>query len=164
MLLHACRCLQDHLQEGNFTTGCTDEVQRYEQTASTDYRCCWFSKFMITCNMAQRCRKCLLLVSHSFTSLQHVCCYACCTASWEYVAFQYRLLRWVTASTAQPSIAQHSIAQPSTACDQLSMTRHSTSMIVQASTTPRGYVHLVSMYIMTGSAACPLPPAVVTAA
>ncbi len=34
-----CRCLQDNLKADNFTQSCKAEVQRYEQTASTDYRC-----------------------------------------------------------------------------------------------------------------------------
>lgn len=33
-----CRCLQDNLKADNFTQSCKAEVQRYEQTASTDYR------------------------------------------------------------------------------------------------------------------------------
>lgn len=32
------RCLQDNLKADNFTQSCKAEVQRYEQTASTDYR------------------------------------------------------------------------------------------------------------------------------
>lgn len=32
------RCLQDNLKADNFTKGCQAEVQKYEQTASTDYR------------------------------------------------------------------------------------------------------------------------------
>ena len=36
--LGVCRCLQDHRQADNFTQGCQAEVEKYEQTASTDYR------------------------------------------------------------------------------------------------------------------------------
>ena len=34
----SCRCLQDNLKADNFTQSCKAEVQKYEATASTDYR------------------------------------------------------------------------------------------------------------------------------
>ena len=36
--LGVCRCLQDNRDANNFTQGCKAEVEKYEQTASTDYR------------------------------------------------------------------------------------------------------------------------------